>query len=163
MPIPFRPLCLLTRYTSGWGAHRGCNWFTKRRARLQAHNMLPADLTHRSLTFTCTANDCGHRSTHEFTKRSYTRGIVLVQCPECKNRHLIADHLGWFKVCPAVSGRISFSLYIKGSRGREVRDQASSQRMSKRMVSPVGHFNAADGCLLADIFAEMSHRVIQVG
>ncbi|VDC06074.1 unnamed protein product [Peniophora sp. CBMAI 1063] len=50
-----------------------------------------------SLTFTCTVTDCGHRSTHEFSKRSYTSGIVLVECPGCKNRHLIADHLGWFK------------------------------------------------------------------
>ncbi|ORY35577.1 DNL zinc finger-domain-containing protein [Naematelia encephala] len=50
-----------------------------------------------SLTFTCTHNECNHRSTHEFTKRSYTNGIVIVQCPECKARHLIADHLGWFK------------------------------------------------------------------
>ncbi|WWC90708.1 uncharacterized protein L201_005645 [Kwoniella dendrophila CBS 6074] len=49
------------------------------------------------MTFTCTANDCGHRSTHEFSKRSYTKGLVLVQCPECKSRHLIADHIGWFK------------------------------------------------------------------
>lgn len=64
------------------------------------------------MTFTCTVPDCGHRSTHEFAKRSYEKGIVLVQCPGCKNRsvlepnkaailiirHLIADHLGWFKV-----------------------------------------------------------------
>ncbi|WVR07492.1 hypothetical protein IAU60_004534 [Kwoniella sp. DSM 27419] len=49
------------------------------------------------MTFTCTANDCGHRSTHEFSKRAYTKGLVLVQCPECKSRHLIADHIGWFK------------------------------------------------------------------
>ncbi|KAK7041702.1 hypothetical protein VNI00_008991 [Paramarasmius palmivorus] len=49
------------------------------------------------MTFTCTVTDCGTRSTHEFTKRSYERGIVIVQCPGCKNRHLIADHLGWFK------------------------------------------------------------------
>lgn len=39
-----------------------------------------------SLTFTCTVEDCGTRSTHEFTKRSYTRGIVIVQCPGCENR-----------------------------------------------------------------------------
>lgn len=50
-----------------------------------------------SLTFTCTAGDCGHRSTHEFSRRSYEKGLVIVQCPQCKNRHLIADHIGWFK------------------------------------------------------------------
>ncbi|KAI0741985.1 DNL zinc finger-domain-containing protein [Daedaleopsis nitida] len=50
-----------------------------------------------SLTFTCTVEACHTRSTHEFTKRSYTKGIVIVQCPGCNNRHLIADHLGWFK------------------------------------------------------------------
>ncbi|TFK69302.1 zf-DNL-domain-containing protein [Pluteus cervinus] len=49
------------------------------------------------MTFTCTVEGCETRSTHEFTKRSYEKGIVLVQCPGCKNRHLIADHLGWFK------------------------------------------------------------------
>jgi len=50
-----------------------------------------------SLTFTCTASDCNHRSTHQFTKAAYERGIVLIECPKCKNRHLIADNLGWFK------------------------------------------------------------------
>ncbi|KAF5362408.1 hypothetical protein D9756_002660 [Leucocoprinus leucothites] len=50
-----------------------------------------------SITFTCTVEGCGERSTHQFTKHAYEKGIVLVQCPGCKNRHLIADHLGWFK------------------------------------------------------------------
>ncbi|KZV92029.1 zf-DNL-domain-containing protein, partial [Exidia glandulosa HHB12029] len=57
-----------------------------------------------SLTFTCTANGCGHRSSHEFTRHAYERGIVLVTCPSCKNRHLIADHLGWFKETEGTSG-----------------------------------------------------------
>lgn len=39
-----------------------------------------------SLTFTCTAGDCTTRSSHTFTKRAYEKGIVLVQCPGCKNR-----------------------------------------------------------------------------
>ncbi|KAF7798565.1 hypothetical protein EIP86_009787 [Pleurotus ostreatoroseus] len=60
-------------------------------------NTLQSQEPRLSLTFTCTVPDCGTRSTHEFSKRSYQRGIVLVQCPGCKNRHLIADHLGWFK------------------------------------------------------------------
>lgn len=34
---------------------------------------------------------CGHRSTHEFSKRSYDHGIVLIECPGCKNRHLIGQ------------------------------------------------------------------------
>lgn len=36
---------------------------------------------------------CGHRSTHEFSKRSYDHGIVLIECPGCKNRHLIGKLL----------------------------------------------------------------------
>lgn len=69
-----------------------------------------------SLTFTCTAENCNTRSTHQFTKRAYEKGIVLIECPGCKTRyvpksgvattshhrvtirrHLIADNLGWFK------------------------------------------------------------------
>ncbi|KAM0786646.1 hypothetical protein ACM66B_002095 [Microbotryomycetes sp. NB124-2] len=44
---------------------------------------------------------CQHRSTHEFSKRSYEKGIVLVECPACKNRHLIADNLSWFSSTPS--------------------------------------------------------------
>ncbi|KAL1406329.1 hypothetical protein Q8F55_008028 [Vanrija albida] len=50
-----------------------------------------------AMTFTCTHDGCGHRSTHEFARKSYEKGVVIVQCPGCKARHLIADHLGWFK------------------------------------------------------------------
>jgi len=50
-----------------------------------------------SITFTCQAPGCDQRSTHQFSKASYEKGIVIIQCPHCKNRHLIADHLGWFK------------------------------------------------------------------
>ena len=39
-----------------------------------------------SLTFTCTAGNCSTRSTHQFTKRAYEKGIVLIECPGCKTR-----------------------------------------------------------------------------
>ena len=46
------------------------------------------------LTFTC--KPCKHRSTHTITKQGYHYGAVLIMCPECKNRHIISDHLGIF-------------------------------------------------------------------
>ncbi len=39
-----------------------------------------------SLTFTCTVEGCGTRSSHECSKQAYTSGIVIVECPGCKNR-----------------------------------------------------------------------------
>ncbi|KAF9459306.1 DNL zinc finger-domain-containing protein [Collybia nuda] len=73
-----------------------------------------------SMSFTCTVKDCGERSTHQFTKRAYERGIVLVQCPGCKNRHLIADHLGWFKESTE-EGKLRTVEDILRARGETIR------------------------------------------
>jgi protein import protein ZIM17 len=43
------------------------------------------------ITFTC--KPCSERSTHVMTKQAYHHGSVLITCPKCKNRHVIADHL----------------------------------------------------------------------
>lgn len=48
------------------------------------------------LTFTC--KPCNYRSAHEISKHGYHTGTVLITCPECKNRHVISDHL---KVIPS--------------------------------------------------------------
>ena len=43
------------------------------------------------LTFTC--KPCKHRSTHNVSKLGYHKGSVLITCPQCKNRHVMSDHL----------------------------------------------------------------------
>ncbi|KAF9077997.1 DNL zinc finger-domain-containing protein, partial [Rhodocollybia butyracea] len=71
-----------------------------------------------SITFTCTVPDCGTRSTHEFAKRSYERGIVIVECPGCHNRHLIADHLGWFNTEESKTRTVEDILQARGEKVR---------------------------------------------
>ena len=46
------------------------------------------------MTFTC--KKCLERSSHRITKQAYHFGTVLVNCPGCKSRHLIADHMKIF-------------------------------------------------------------------
>lgn len=45
-----------------------------------------------NITFTCTVPTCGHRSSHEFSRHAYEKGIVLCQCPQCHSRHLIGKY-----------------------------------------------------------------------
>ena len=46
------------------------------------------------ITFTC--KPCGTRSSHRLSKQGYHRGSTLITCPECRNRHIISDHLNIF-------------------------------------------------------------------
>ncbi|EFW21924.1 hypothetical protein D8B26_002030 [Coccidioides posadasii str. Silveira] len=46
------------------------------------------------ITFTC--KPCSHRSGHRISKHGYHKGTVLIMCPNCRNRHVISDHLNIF-------------------------------------------------------------------
>ena len=52
------------------------------------------DVKDKMAIFTC--NQCTTRSMKVFSRESFERGIVLVTCPQCQARHLLADRLGWF-------------------------------------------------------------------
>lgn len=56
------------------------------------------------LTFTC--DPCGTRSTHKVSKQGYHHGSVLIQCPQCKNRHVMSDHLNVSKVSTLRKGYV---------------------------------------------------------
>lgn len=46
------------------------------------------------IMFTCKV--CNTRNKRMFSKLSYEKGIVIIECDGCGNNHLIADNLGWF-------------------------------------------------------------------
>jgi len=46
------------------------------------------------LAMTC--KPCGTRLVKSMSKKSYTKGVVIIRCDHCRAMHLIADHLGWF-------------------------------------------------------------------
>ena len=44
-----------------------------------------------------------------FSRQAYENGIVIVRCPSCDTRHLVADRLGWF------GDRGSIEDFLKGT------------------------------------------------
>lgn len=66
--------------------------------------------------FTCRV--CDQRTHRTISRQAYLHGVVLVECPGCKNRHLISDRLGWFEQrgdSPDVEG-------LMKERGEAIRD-----------------------------------------
>ena len=49
---------------------------------------------HYAMVFTC--KRCKSRSVRKISKQGYHKGTVLITCPGCNNRHVVADHL---RVC----------------------------------------------------------------
>ncbi|KAI3404769.1 DNLZ [Candida oxycetoniae] len=63
--------------------------------RFQSNSSKPNDSEKLLIEFTC--NVCNDRSKHSMSKQAYEHGTVLIECPSCHNRHLIADNLGFIR------------------------------------------------------------------
>lgn len=65
--------------------------------RFQSNNTATLKVDDPQLMIAFTCKKCDTRSSHTFSKQAYTHGTVLIQCPGCKGRHLIADNLKFFE------------------------------------------------------------------
>ena len=90
------------------------------------------------MIFTC--NVCQTRSVKTMSKLAYEKGVVIAECSGCNNRHLIADHLGWF----GEEGK-NVEDYVKARGGRAVRRSATT-----RATTAEGQQITAEGCLEID-------------
>ncbi|AMD18605.1 HBL297Cp [Eremothecium sinecaudum] len=87
------------------------------------------------IAFTC--KKCDTRSSHSMSKQAYTKGTVLIQCPGCKNRHLIADHLKIFN-----DSRITIQdiLQAKGESVSQNIDDLVFDDIPESLKKVIGHY-----------------------
>ncbi|CCE66299.1 hypothetical protein TPHA_0P01410 [Tetrapisispora phaffii CBS 4417] len=86
------------------------------------------------LAFTC--NKCNTRSSHTISKQAYTSGTVMVQCPGCKNRHLIADHL---KIFDDNKVTIEDIMKLKGEKVSKSTEDLCFEDIPKDLKDLLGH------------------------
>ncbi|KIW99106.1 uncharacterized protein Z519_00769 [Cladophialophora bantiana CBS 173.52] len=91
------------------------------------------------LSFTC--KPCLYRSTHRITKHGYHRGTVLVTCPSCKARHVIADHL---KIFLDKSSTLEDILRKKAAAGQDFTKLLKKGRLGIRPGELVGNEGEED-------------------
>ena len=46
------------------------------------------------MMFTC--GQCETRAMRGFSRQAYENGVVIVTCPGCQSKHVVADRMGWF-------------------------------------------------------------------
>ncbi|KAH3680524.1 hypothetical protein WICMUC_000255 [Wickerhamomyces mucosus] len=93
---------------------------------------LKTDKPQMMISFKC--KKCDTRSSHVMSKQAYTSGTVLITCPGCKNKHLIADHL-------KVNNRITVQdiLAAKGESVSQSTDDLVFDEIPQKLKKLIGH------------------------
>jgi len=83
-------------YTYKHGLHTTCKFYQTNDISTSStvQHKLGKQEARMAIIFTCKI--CNERQTKTFSKLAYNKGVVIIECQSCKNRHLIADNLGWF-------------------------------------------------------------------
>ena len=105
-----------------------------------------------AIVFTCTV--CETRSAKQFTEQAYTHGVVIVTCPGCSNRHLIADRLGYFDDEDWDLDRIA------ALRGDDVRVVTNDDVVE---ITNVAETNLLKDLLGKDKWSELQEVVVETG
>ncbi|CUS25008.1 LAQU0S23e00958g1_1 [Lachancea quebecensis] len=87
------------------------------------------------IAFTC--KKCNNRSSHTMSKQAYTKGTVLIQCPGCKSRHLIADHL---KIFSDDHITVEDIMSAKGESVSSTTDDLAFEDIPEKLKSVIGHY-----------------------
>lgn len=94
-----------------------------------------ADKPMMMIAFTC--KKCNTRSSHTMSKQAYTKGSVLIKCPGCNNRHLIADHL---KIFSDEHVTVQDILSAKGESVSLTTDDLAFEDIPDNLKNVIGHY-----------------------
>jgi len=104
----------------------------------QLGSVAETDSHHRMLTLIFTCAVCQTRAARQFSHHSYTKGVVIIQCPGCDKYHLIADHLGWFQE----GKNIEEFMAKKGDTVRKITDASEITEEIQQYVDQAAHVRA---------------------